>query len=67
MCAGDLGGSMIATLTGPQGSGMISSVVQADGLMVVPEAVDVLEAGSEVDVIVLAASDNTQMELGFEI
>ena len=46
---------------------MISSVAQADGLMVVPEATDVLEAGSEVDVIVLAAADNTQMELGFDI
>jgi molybdopterin molybdotransferase len=60
-------GGWAARLTGPQGSGMISSVVQADGLMVVPEAVDAMEAGSEVNVIVLAASDQTQMELGFEI
>jgi molybdopterin molybdotransferase len=60
-------GEVVARLTGPQGSGMISSVAHADGLMVVPEAIDVLEAGSEVDVILLASSDNTQTELGFEI
>ena len=60
-------GGWSAQLTGPQGSGMISSVAHADGLMVVPEAVDALEAGSEVDVITLAGSDNTQMELGFDI
>ena len=61
------GAGWSAQLTGPQGSGMISSVAHADGLMVVPEAVDMLEAGSEVDVIMLSGADNTQMELGFDI
>jgi molybdopterin molybdotransferase len=56
-----------AELTGPQGSGMISSLVQADGLLVVPEDVHELPAGSTADVIVLHAGDHTQMELGFTL
>jgi molybdopterin molybdotransferase len=63
---GDDGG-WLARLTGPQGSGMISSLAQADGLLVVPEAVDELAANSEADVIRLDAADNTQNELGFTI
>jgi molybdopterin molybdotransferase len=63
----DQDGAWLARLTGPQGSGMISSLAQADGLLVVPEAVDELAAGSEADVIRLDAADNTQNELGFTI
>jgi molybdopterin molybdotransferase len=37
-----------ATLTGDQGSGILSSLVQADGLAVIPEDVDHLPAGAEV-------------------
>ncbi len=60
-------GAWAAELTGPQGSGMISSLVQADALLVVPEAVNELAANSEADVIRLDPVDNTQNELGFTI
>jgi len=42
-----------ATLTGGQGSGILNSLVQADGLAIIPEDVDHLHAGTEVEVIVL--------------
>ncbi|MDW8068802.1 MAG: molybdopterin molybdotransferase MoeA [Anaerolineae bacterium] len=42
-----------ATLTGDQGSGILSSLVQADGLAVIPEDVDSLPAGAEVRVLLL--------------
>ncbi|MBC7227841.1 MAG: molybdopterin molybdotransferase MoeA [Thermoflexales bacterium] len=42
-----------ATLTGDQGSGILSSLVQADGLAVIPEDVDHLPADSEVRVLLL--------------
>ncbi|MFN3761905.1 MAG: gephyrin-like molybdotransferase Glp [Anaerolineae bacterium] len=42
-----------ASLTGDQGSGILSSLVQADGLAVIPEDVDHLPAGSEVRVLLL--------------
>lgn len=59
-------GATIATLTGPQGSGILSSIAQADGLMVVPEDVAELEAGAMVRVVRLLAADEAQMELGFQ-
>ena len=40
-----------ATLTGEQGSGILSSMVAADGLAVIPEACDHLPIGSEVEVL----------------
>ena len=40
-----------ATLTGDQGSGILFSLVQADGLAVIPEDMDHLPAGSEVRVL----------------
>jgi molybdopterin molybdotransferase len=43
----------LARLTGEQGSGMITSLVQADGLAVIPEACDHLAAGSLVEVLLL--------------
>ena len=55
-----------ARLTGPQGSGVLSSVARADGLMVVPEDVGELTAGSEVSVVRLLASDDAQIDLGFQ-
>jgi molybdopterin molybdotransferase len=58
-------GRFIAKLTGPQGSAMISSLAQADGLMVVPEDVDELVAGADVKVVRLLRSDDAQGELGF--
>jgi molybdopterin molybdotransferase len=42
-----------ATLTGDQGSGILNSLVQADGLAVIPEDVDHLDGGAEVEVILL--------------
>ena len=42
-----------ASLTGDQGSGILRSLVQADGLAVIPEDVDHLPAGAPVDVLLL--------------
>ncbi|TET99579.1 MAG: molybdopterin molybdenumtransferase MoeA, partial [Dehalococcoidia bacterium] len=42
-----------ATLTGDQGSGILYSLVQADGLAVIPEEADHLLAGALVEVILL--------------
>jgi len=44
-------GGWEATLTGDQGSGILNSLVQADGLAVIPEDVDHLPAGAEVRVL----------------
>jgi molybdopterin molybdotransferase len=43
----------IATPTGPQGSHMLSSLVAADGLAVIPRGTDSLPAGTEVDILAL--------------
>ena len=43
-----------ATLTGDQGSGVLNSLVQADGLAVIPEEADHLPAGTEVEVLLLS-------------
>jgi molybdopterin molybdotransferase len=42
-----------ASLTGDQGSGILNSLVQADGLAVIPENVDHLHVGAEVEVLLL--------------
>jgi len=42
-----------AMLTGDQGSGILDSLVQADGLAIIPEDVDHLQAGTDVMVILL--------------
>jgi len=42
-----------AELTGDQGSGILSSLVRADGLAVIPEEADHLPAGAEVEVLLL--------------
>jgi len=42
-----------ATLTGDQGSGILKSLVQADGLAVIPEDAGSLPAGAEVRVLLL--------------
>src|SRR6266508_2104408 len=44
---------LIAMLTGPQGSGVLSSCVAADGLAVVPAELTELPAGAEVEVLLL--------------
>ena len=42
-----------ATLTGDQGSGILTSMVEGDGLAVIPEDVEALSPGSSVQVIPL--------------
>lgn len=42
-----------ATLSGPQGSGLVNSLGAADGLAMIPEGVDLIRLGDEVDVILL--------------
>jgi molybdopterin molybdotransferase len=46
-------GALVAIPTGPQGSGLVKGLVQADGLAVVPEGVDAISAGSPVTVLLL--------------
>jgi molybdopterin molybdotransferase len=46
-----------ATLTGDQGSGILNSLVQADGLAIIPEDVDHLHVGAEVEVLPLPRVD----------
>ena len=46
---------LVAQLTGDQGSGILASMVAADGLAVIPEDRDQLVSGSEVEVILLSA------------
>ena len=43
-----------AMLTGDQGSGILNSLVQADGLAVIPEEANHLPAGAEVEVLLLS-------------
>ncbi len=45
-------GRLAARLTGPQGSGILTSML-ADGLLVLPMGVDAIDAGASVDVIPL--------------
>jgi molybdopterin molybdotransferase len=42
-----------ATLTGDQGSGILNSLVEADGLAVIPEEAEPLPAGAEVEALLL--------------
>jgi molybdopterin molybdotransferase len=47
------GGRYYASLTGPQGSGILSSMAIANALTVIPEDVDVVEPGEEITVMML--------------
>jgi molybdopterin molybdotransferase len=47
------GGLPEVELTGPQGSGILTSMSAADGLLIVPEGVSEVEAGEIVEVIPL--------------
>jgi molybdopterin molybdotransferase len=53
VCLHETASGYDAVLTGDQGSGILNSLVQADGLAVIPEDVDHLHAGAEVNVILL--------------
>lgn len=46
-------GCWYADLTGPQGSNILTSMSAANGLAIIPETVEVAEAGSEVEVMML--------------
>lgn len=48
-------GQFEAALTGPQGSGILTSMVQAHGLAVVPVGVTMIPAGEFVEVVLLEA------------
>jgi molybdopterin molybdotransferase len=47
------GGQTQARLTGPQGSGILKSMVQANGLAIIPEERGELAAGESVQVLML--------------
>ena len=42
-----------ASLAGPQGSGILTSMVAANALTIIPEGVEVVEPGEEIDVLML--------------
>jgi molybdopterin molybdotransferase len=46
-------GRLVASLTGPQGSGILTSMALANALVIVPEYVTHLEAGAEADAVML--------------
>jgi molybdopterin molybdotransferase len=46
-------GRHYASLTGPQGSGMLTSMIYANALTVIPPEVDEVQPGDEIDVIML--------------
>jgi molybdopterin biosynthesis enzyme len=48
----------VARLTGPQGSGILSSMVQADGLMVIPETTAQAESGDRVVVRLFSSTED---------
>lgn len=51
------GGSYYVTTTGPQGSGILRSMVKANGLLIVPEDCEILRAGEIVKVQLLDSSE----------
>jgi len=61
----DATGGYCATSTGAQGSGIVMSMAQADGLMLIPADVDALKAGAQVTVQLLHGGD-FQGEAGLE-
>jgi molybdopterin molybdotransferase len=46
-------GAFVARLTGEQGSGVLSSMLGADGLMIVPEGVTEVDPGTRLQVMML--------------
>jgi molybdopterin molybdotransferase len=62
---GDGEGLPRAYLTGPQGSGILTSVAAADGLLVMPLALAELAPGSPARVVPLHAADDGCESLGF--
>lgn len=60
----DGAGGWLARLTGPQGSGILTSVAAADALLVVPEGTDAIEPGECASAIPLRPPDPGTEELG---
>ena len=56
-------GGFLAELTGPQGSGLMSSMARADALLVIPPGTEALEAGAVVHAIPLHGSVAMEREL----
>jgi molybdopterin molybdotransferase len=50
-------GTYFVTTTGPQGSGILRSMVKANGLIIVPEDTSLIKAGEKIKVQVLYSSD----------
>jgi molybdopterin molybdotransferase len=65
--AADVDGRLVARLTGPQGSGILSSVADADALLVVPEGIDAIDTGRELVAIPLRPGDEASSDLGFSV
>ena len=59
---------LIATPTGAQGSGMLSSVSRADGLLIGPAAETILKAGTQAGVLLLGGTETVALDenVGFE-
>lgn len=60
-----LGGPPRARLTGPQGSGILTSVARADALLVVPEDLNGLPAGAEADALPLDSALGGRSSFGY--
>ena len=56
-------GGFLAELTGPQGSGLMSSMARADALLVIPAGADALEAGAAAQAIPLHGAVAMEREL----
>jgi molybdopterin molybdotransferase len=59
------GGRYYASLTGPQGSAVLTSMVHANGLTVIPPEVDEVQPGEEIDVIMLDWSHGEEWGTGY--
>jgi len=58
-------GELLARLTGPQGSGLLTSMTEADALLVVPADSQGLAAGVSGAAIRLDAGDDAQPQIGY--
>lgn len=59
------GGRYYASLTGPQGSAVLTSMAHANGLTVIPPEVDEVQPGEEIDVIMLDWSHGEEWGTGY--
>jgi molybdopterin molybdotransferase len=55
-------GKYFASLVGPQGSGILTSMARANGLMIVPEEADSVEVGTQVQVQMLDWDEESWLE-----